>query len=325
MKRQSGAALITVLMIVAIVLVLAVNMTGRLQLQLQRQQNVQQQKQAFWYAIGAEEFSRLLLKRAVVGEETVNLSQDWAMQGATFPVEEGTIAGEVSDLQSCFNLNALQSSGQGSNSGQQTPVQRAFQRLLELTAPELSMPAEYLAARIADWIDADSLLSTPGSAEDDDYAALQFPYYAANSPMVSESELRVILGVTPADYQQMRPYVCVIPEYNQLQLNVNTLTEDTAVLLTALIPELSLDAALDLISSRPEEGFASADEIFSSSALSGITVPDDIRSMLTVKSVYFRLTATTAYLESGFVLTSILKIDENNKVRVLARRFGGRE
>ena len=111
-RSQRGAALITVLMIVAIVVVIAVNMTGRLQLQLQRQQNLQQQQQAFWYAMGAEHFARVLLSRSLSGQETVNLEQDWAQSGASFVVTDGNIAGEITDLQACFNLNALQQPGQ---------------------------------------------------------------------------------------------------------------------------------------------------------------------------------------------------------------------
>ncbi|MDX1391897.1 MAG: type II secretion system minor pseudopilin GspK, partial [Rheinheimera sp.] len=164
-QRQAGVALVAVLMILAIVVVIAVNMTGRLQLQLQRQQNLQQQQQAFWYAMGAEQFSRVLLSRTLAGQETVNLSQDWALQGATFPVEDGTIAGDIKDLRSCFNLNALQNvAPQNGSRTEQSPAQKAFQRLLELKAADLSMPAEYLTARLGDWLDEDSLLSTAGSA-----------------------------------------------------------------------------------------------------------------------------------------------------------------
>ena len=219
-RHQQGVALVAVLMIIAIVVVIAVNMTGRLQLQLQRQQNVQQQQQAFWYAMGAEQFAKVLLSRTLAGEESVNLGQDWALQGATFPVENGTIAGDIIDLHSCFNINALQNvSAQNGNRNEQSPAQKAFLRLLELKGSELSMPAEYLVARLGDWLDEDSLLSTAGSAEDDDYASLQFPYYAANGLMASVSELRVILDLTPADYQLLAPYVCVIPEDNNLVLN----------------------------------------------------------------------------------------------------------
>ena len=323
-RKERGVALVAVLMIIAIVVVISVNMTGRLQLQLQRQQNMQQQQQAFWYAMGAEQFSRVLLARTLSGQETVNLSQDWALDGATFPVEDGTIAGDITDLRSCFNLNALENvTPQSGGRVEQSPAQQAFQRLLELKASELSMPAEYLTARLGDWLDEDSLLSTAGSAEEDDYASLRFPYYSANSLMASVSELRVILDITPADYQLLAPFVCVVPEDNALLLNVNTLTEDTAVLLAALIPELTEQAALDVIAERPEQGFATLDELFALSPLAGITVPEEAKSLLALKSDSFQLTATTAYLESGFVLTSVLKINDNNQVKVLARRFGG--
>ena len=323
-RKQQGVALVAVLMIIAIVVVIAVNMTGRLQLQLQRQQNIQQQQQAFWYAMGAEQFARVLLSRTLAGQETVHLGQDWALSGASFPVENGTIAGDVSDLRSCFNLNALQNVVPASGGRvEQTAAQKAFVRLLELKATELSIPAEYLSARLGDWLDEDSLLSSAGSAEDDDYAALRFAYYSANTLMASVSELRVILDITAADYQLLAPLVCVVPEDNSLLLNVNTLTEDSAVLLAAVIPELSEQAALDIIAERPEQGFASLDELFALPQLSSITVPDDAKSLLSLKSDSFQLTATAAYLESGFVLTSVLKINDNNQVKVLARRFGG--
>lgn len=323
-RKQQGVALVAVLMIIAIVVVIAVNMTGRLQLQLQRQQNIQQQQQAFWYAMGAEQFARVLLARTLAGQETVHLGQDWALSGASFPVENGTIAGDVSDLRSCFNLNALQNVVPASGGRvEQTAAQKAFIRLLELKATELSIPAEYLSARLGDWLDEDSLLSSAGSAEDDDYAALRFAYYSANTLMASVSELRVILDITAADYQLLAPLVCVVPEDNSLLLNVNTLTEDSAVLLAAVIPELSEQAALDIIAERPEQGFASLDELFALPQLSSITVPDDAKSLLSLKSDSFQLTATAAYLESGFVLTSVLKINDNNQVKVLARRFGG--
>jgi general secretion pathway protein K len=323
-QRQAGVALVAVLMILAIVVVIAVNMTGRLQLQLQRQQNLQQQQQAFWYAMGAEQFSRVLLSRTLAGQETVNLSQDWALQGATFPVEDGTIAGDIKDLRSCFNLNALQNvAPQNGSRTEQSPAQKAFQRLLELKAADLSMPAEYLTARLGDWLDEDSLLSTAGSAEEDDYAALPFAYYSGNTLMASVSELRVILDMTPADYLLLAPYVCVVPEDSNLLLNVNTLTADNAVLLAALIPELTEQGAIDLIADRPEQGFGALDEVFAAPALASITVAEEVKTMLTLKSDSFQLTATAAYQESGFVLTSILKINDNNQVKVLARRFGG--
>lgn len=321
--RQTGAALITVLMIVAIVVVLAVDMSSRLQLQLQRQQNLQQQQQAFWYAMGAEAFARVLLQRSLKGQQVVHSGQDWAQQGASFMVDDGQIAGEIRDLNSCFNLNALQKQPDRANGQQQTLAQQAFQRLLEQVGTELSMPAEYLTARLSDWLDEDGLLNSAGGAEQDDYASLQFPYYNANSLMVSETELRLILDLQPADYQLLLPYICVVPERDALQLNVNTLTEQTAVLLQALIPELTEAQAQEVVLNRPPEGYADVDSLLQSTPLSGITVSDEVKAVLSVRSDYFQLQATTAYLEAGFRQTTLFKREEDDSIKVLARRFGG--
>lgn len=324
-RRQQGVALIMVLMIVAIVVVIAVNMSGRLQLTLQRQQNLQQQQQAFWYAMGAEAFARQLLRRSLQGQDTAHLGQDWALQGATFPVPDGSISGVISDLQSCFNLNALYQAPDpsGQMRTETTPAQQSFQRLLELVATDLSMPAEYLMARIADWLDEDTLLRTAGSAEDDDYASLIHPYYAANTLMGTVTELRVILDVTPDDYKLLQPYVCVIPDEPGLNINVNTLTEETAVLLSAVIAELDQGAAQDLVANRPEAGYSSMDEFWGSGALAGIEVEEAIKELLTVGSSYFKLTARVGYQESGMTMESVLRIQQDQGVTVMARRLGG--
>ena len=57
-SKQKGVALIIVLMIVALVTVLATEMAGRLQLQVKRASNIKDNNQAYWYAMGAEQFAR---------------------------------------------------------------------------------------------------------------------------------------------------------------------------------------------------------------------------------------------------------------------------
>lgn len=367
--QQQGVALIAVMMVVALVVVIAVGMSGRLQLQLQRQLNLQDRQQALWLALGAEEYSRVLLKRSAVGKDNVNLSQDWAAQGATFPVEQGSITGTLTDLQSCFNLNSLQKPQQpatnnpnsqrsgdadaqppgeapgqppqgtetddqqtaatenpgtpGRNGQPQLPAQLAFQRLLEQSAPELSLPAEYVAVRVTDWLDSDNTLQNAGGAEENDYAGLEFPYYNANSLMVSKSELRVLLDMTAADYAMVAPLVCVIPQQYVLQLNVNTISEQQAPVLAALIPGLQQDAAVDLINSRPEKGYNNVDEFWGNSQLSALSVPADVKALFDIRSRYFQAELTVQLADSSFKLTSVFKVDDNQVVQVVARRFGG--
>lgn len=363
-RSQRGVALIAVMMVVAFVVLIAVSMSGRLQLELQRQINLQQRQQAIWLALGAEQFIQRLLKKSAAGKETTNLSQEWATQGAVFPVEQATISGTVTDLQACFNLNSLlpatanngnnPGSGTDPNNGgqnpdnnngrgpgaqndpekkadannnrnpnQPSPAQQAFLRLLEQNAVELSMPPDYLVARVADWLDADSTLQSAGGAEENDYAALELPYYSANSLMVSKSELRVILDMTPADYALVAPLVCVIPQVSRLQMNVNTMTEQQAPVLAALIPGLSADDAKSLIGSRPDKGYDSVDEFFSSnSSVFSQTPSAEVKTLFTVKSEYFQAEISIDTADSNFSLTSLLKL-EDDQVQVVARRFGG--
>ena len=364
LARQQGVALIAVMMVVALVVVIAVGMSGRLQLQLQRQLNLMERQQSLWLALGAEEFTRQLIKSSAAGKDTVNLSQPWAAEGATFPVEQGSISGKITDLQGCFNVNALQQQPQnnGNNNGAnnngneqnqdakpapgengaeqpkneqnpqpnnnrngqvQTPAQQAMQRLLEQSAGDLSLPAEYLVARLTDWLDADNQLQSAGGAEENDYAALEFPYYSANGLMVSKSELRQILDVTPADYALVAPLICVIPQQALLQLNVNTITDAQAAVLVGMIPGLSLDDAQSLIAGRPEKGFENLEQFWASSQLSGLAVADNIKTMFSVKSRFFQAELTVQLADSSFKLTSVFKVDDNQAVQVVARRFGG--
>ncbi|HCM46904.1 MAG TPA: general secretion pathway protein GspK, partial [Colwellia sp.] len=107
-KNQQGVALITVMLIVALVSIIAAQMTTRLQTQMQRSTNIIFNQQAYWYALGAEAFTKRVLIKAFKDEpEVTHLEQIWAEEGSNYPVDFGEISGEISDLQSCLNLNAL--------------------------------------------------------------------------------------------------------------------------------------------------------------------------------------------------------------------------
>lgn len=371
LKQQQGVALIVVMMVVALVVIIASSMSSRLQLQLQRQLNIQQRQQMLYLALGAEEFGRRTLKKSLEGKDTVNLGQPWAQEGATFPIEQATLTGRISDLQACFNLNSLQpakklgpndnnsrgdgdqqrnSNGQDANgesvqaggdgenkeaptpaqpdssgnagAGKQTPAQKALQRLLERNATELSIPADYLVARISDWLDPDNDLQQSGGAEENDYAALPHPYYSANSLMVNKSELRTILDLTPSDYQLVAPLVCVIPQDGVLKINVNTLKEEQAPLLSGLIPGIDDEAAKKAISARPSDGYDSVEAFFGELG-SNAGSDASVKALFDVKSSYFQAEYTLETDDSSFVLTTIYKLDQNANPIVVSRRFGG--
>jgi general secretion pathway protein K len=87
--KQRGVALIIVLLIVAIVSVVATEMGSRLQLQVKRASNIKENNQAYWYAMGAEQYARksinLLMK---TDGDKIYLEQPWS-QEFVYPIEGG--------------------------------------------------------------------------------------------------------------------------------------------------------------------------------------------------------------------------------------------
>ncbi len=329
MIKQRGIALISVMLVVALVSVIAVEMIGRLQIQVKRTLNIENSKQAYWYALGAETFAGALLKRIAKEDKEgmYHLGQDWAYKGMTFPVPGGTISGDIYDMQACFNLNALRQTGgnqNGQSTRQRTLITRQFQELLDLLSIQSDVSNEALADRLYDWLDDDGLMISGQSLEEDDYASLEIPYLAANTMMGSISELRLITGFNPAVIDKLKPYVCVIPESDQLIINVNTIPAEQPELLSAMIEGLDMGAASDVLAGRPEDGFKSIDEFWQLPELQGLqNLTDEVKNKFDVKTNYFKLVAKTTYDDSEFFLTSTLFINSESRVSVIRRKFGG--
>lgn len=69
--------------------------------------------------------------------------------------------------------------------------------------------ARQLSGAIQDWRDGDDLLNAEGGAEDPQYAAAKLPYGAKDRPFETLSELRLVLGMDPALYAKLQPYLTV--------------------------------------------------------------------------------------------------------------------
>ncbi len=354
--RQSGAALVTVLLILAVAIIIASEMSSRLFFGLTRTQILNNNQQAMWYAIAAEETAKRYLMDNFMKKDVVHLKQQWATKLEKMPVDEGTLTAEVTDLQACFNLNALskpdpvkkakkKQSGSSSNSSNKTSESerqressakenesqkstrnpesiKMFKRLIELLEIETEYTAEDLATRIYDWMDADGIPRN-GSEDEDDYAALVYPYLPSNTLMSSESELRAVSGFHPAIYQKLRPYICVIPEEPSLLINVNTVPEDRPELIAAIL-DIDKDEASNIISNRGEEGYKDFGSIWSNnpSAVSGQD-KEKYKAYFDVTSKHFKVDIKTEFDDGQFYLTSYIQITDEKKANIIARRVGG--
>ncbi len=329
--NQRGVALIIVLLIVAIVSVLATEMGGRLQLQVKRASNIKENNQAYWYAMGAEQYARLAMQ-VLAEQDTMHLEQDWS-QEFVYPIQGGGIKAQLVDLQSCFNLNALKdvpqqpsestqnAAAKNTDNGTKVPEpQQAFERLLAQIEPEISgYNKDTLRDSLADWLDQDDNTRALG-AEDSEYESRQFPYIAANNYMIHKSELRLVHGVELPWLASLLDLVCVIPNDNLFFINVNTVTSEKAAVIAAATG-LSLSDAQSLLESRPKEGYESAAEFLNSQEITALNLSDQQKSWFGVKSSHFILYTQAQYNSASFALQSILKIDESDKISVIQREF----
>lgn len=323
MNRQKGVALIVVLLVVALVSISAADMGSRLQLQVKRSISLKDNNQAFWYAVAAEQFAQKTLAQLILeGNDTIHINEPWAQQDIQFPVEGGMIEATLEDLQSCFNLNALQDqSGNSSGNNNQTEIRNAFLNLLNTQAFNIpSLNQETLRDSLVDWLDDDSILSGNYGAEDSDYESLLHPYLAANSLMASKSELRLVKGVEMAWLHKIMPLVCVIPGETALKLNVNTLTAEKAPLLAAMTG-LDVSTAESVISGIP---FADKNAFLADPAVNNMNLTDQQKELFDVTTRFFILHVKTTYNNATFKMSSVFKVASDNSVHLVRREFGGK-
>ena len=324
-KRKSrGAALVIVLFIVALAAILAVEMSANLMVQVQKSTNLQGHQQAKWYAYGGEELAIKALKLSKDDDpDKTSLDQVWATQGDTqYPVDNGTLSGKITDLQACLNLNALGEAPDPNSTSKTNPAHKALFALLEniedLPAEESE---EAMADSVFDWLDENSITYRSG-AEEDEYLSRDYPYMSANSLFASPSELRLVKGFNPLVMEKVLPFVCVIPGSSLLSINVNTLLPEQALILSAMIDELSLSGAEAVIAARPETGFDSVDEFFSEVQQQGGTNLDSVKELFSINSEYFKLQTQATFVDLRFSMTTLLHA-KNGEVTILARKFGG--
>ncbi len=309
MKRQRGVALITVMLVVAVVTVVCAGLIARQQLAIRSSANLLTVRQAWHYALGGETLAKAVLRRDLrqgdPRQPVDHLGEEWARPLAPFALDEaGELRVRIEDPSGRFNLNSLVRGGQANDA-----AMAQFRRLL--LRLEIEQP---YAERLQDWLDADQEPSGASGAEDNQYLLAKPAYRAANQPLGDVSELRLLLGMSEADYRRLLPYVSALPE--DATLNVNTAS---ALVLSSLADGLTPNVAQGLLAMRGNEGFLSLESFLKQPALAGLGVQGQ---GLAVGSQYFQVISEVRVVDRRQVLVSSLQRAEDGRVRVLARDLG---
>ena len=234
--RPRGAALITVMLIVAVVAVVAVEMTRRGSVSIGRTGLSVNGQQTQEFALGLEAWARHLLREdALSGNRLDHRGESWAVPLTALPVEGGNVSGRIEDLSGRFNLNDLVARP-GDSDQQVAQSRRRFEALLGY----LGLRVE-IAQAVVDWLDADSRAELRG-AEDGAYLSQTPPYRTANRSMTHPTELRLVAGIDAEAWRLLAPHVSALPA--RVSTNVNAAT---APVLASLDESIDLERAMTLV------------------------------------------------------------------------------
>jgi len=316
LKRQRGAALLIVLLLVAALSFIALSITDRTALAATRLVNERARAENIWSAFGVETLARAAIETAAA-RGVMSIDDAWLSEPLEVPTDEGGARLFFADATRCLNVNALGG-----------PEERAEEfatlvRLLGLGQFE----GDRIAHVIIDWIDQDSSRQ-PQGAEDGYYTTLPSPYRTGGGAVYDISELRAMAGISRELYASLKPYLCAHPAPTASTINFNMVQVQHAPILAAAIGNgLTIADAESIIVSRPVGGWADLAEFQASSSVAALSAPQlaaITSARFSEKSNYINVRAEIIYDTSFLEMT--VKFGLNGaEARVLARRFGASE
>lgn len=208
-QRQRGVALLLAILAVALALILVASLLDRGELARGRAQTQWRAEQSWQLLLGLEAWASDILRRDAQASGGVDHpGSAWRQAMPPIDVPGARIGGRLIDLGGCFNLNALHVAGQDN-----ALAMARFERLLRVLGLDVA-----IAAKAADWIDADSQARN-GGAEDVQLLQSLPPGRAGNQAFVDVSELRALPGIDSATFQRLAPFVCALPSDHAINLN----------------------------------------------------------------------------------------------------------
>ncbi|OHC95855.1 MAG: general secretion pathway protein GspK [Sphingomonadales bacterium RIFCSPLOWO2_12_FULL_63_15] len=319
--NERGAALLTVLLLVAVMSVVAATALERVALATRMTGNGGAIDQARAYADAGTQIARMRIGDLVAANPArITLAGGWMGTPQSIPVPGGIATARVTDGGNCFNLNSVVT-GESEASLKVRPIGVSqFQALLQALGVD-ARQAQGAAAALADWVDSDSV-AQPGGAEDETYAQAPRAYRAANRMMVDASELRAVNGITPAIYDLARPWVCALPVTDLSPININTLLPTQAPLFAMLLPgQLSVAQARQLLAQRPPDGYGSTVQFWAMPSLSGLSPMTEVAEQVKLTTGFFEVDVSVNVGGTQLVERALIDAREN-PVTIVRRSWG---
>ena len=311
--QEKGAALLSVLLMVAVMATIAATALDRLSVGTRLAANAGSVSQGRTWLAVAELLAVTRIEDLLAANTSkTTLAGGWMTTERNFVLPDGgVVRARVEDGGNCFNLNSLVERRQDGRLTSRPTAVRHFTVLMMLLGIGEG-DAMRIAAAASDYIDSDGY-PLNGGAEDSGSSP------SANQMMADASELRAVPGVSDRHFGVLRRWICALPTADLSPINVNTLLPEQAPLIAMLAPgSLDLGKARALIASRPAGGFGSASEVWQSSLAAGTQPLPEVTEQLKVRSSFFVLKARVQ--SSNIELSETALIDARTQPARIVRR-----
>jgi general secretion pathway protein K len=249
-QRHRGAALLAAMLTVTLVATLSAAALWQQWRSIEVEAAERSRAQSGWVLYGALDWARLILREDARSGGADHLAEPWAvaLQEARLSsflaaqassnvddaAQDAFLSGQILDLQARLNVNNLVEENKLSAS-----AASAFERLFQV----LGLPQAQLQT-----LQTQLLRAYQGRSNGDGNAADNNTPVPLRPQRVDEL---VWLGLTPQTVAALRPYVTLLPE--RTQLNLNTASAEA---LYAAIPGIDLADAQRLVDARERSHFA---------------------------------------------------------------------
>lgn len=321
---ERGAALLSVLLMVAVLAVIAATTLDRLSLSSRLSANGNALAQARMFTYAAEAIAAARIEDLVARDAAQTTSAgDWLGKPQTIPIPIGSATATVRDAGNCFNLNSLVTETEGQYLASATGQDQMTSLMVVLGTNENA--ARAVAAAAADWADS-NITPLSNGVEDDGYRSAVTPYLAANRPFAHPSELRAVKGISPAIYAKLKGWICALPEPVLSPLNVNTLLPEQAPLLAMLFPpgKMNLATARSYLAKRPSSGYGSLIRFWAAPELAVLGPSPLVQGQVKLTSNYFLLNTMVSFGELSLAGQSMI-VASPAPARVVWRSWGEEE
>jgi len=311
-RKERGAALLSVLLLVAVMATVAASALDRIGIGTHIAANAATVGQGRAWLETAELLATTRVEDLLAADKDKMLGTGWLGLERRISLPGGvTVRARMEDGGNCFNLNSLVQRQEDGRLVARPQAVNQFTDLMMMLGVRQD-EARRIAASASDYIDSDGLPQDLG-AED---SGKVLP---ANHLMADASELRAVAGVTDRHYGLLSRWICALPTPELSGINVNTLLPEQAPLLAMLAPgRINPPRARAAIEQRPAAGFGDPLDFWQLPGLAGIKLPSGAVDQVKVRTSFFMLKARVE--SSDIDIREAALIDARTKPARVIRR-----